>query len=56
MFIHINCEEITTLPTDHNGVIFIDESMSHQTCGWCHQMMLKRQGHGQIKILLALKH
>jgi len=30
MFIHINHEEVTQLPTDHNGVSTIDECMSHQ--------------------------
>ena len=32
MFIHIHHEEITQyeLPTDHNGVSSIDESMSNQ--------------------------
>jgi len=38
MFIQMNHKEVTQLPTDHNGVSTMNESMSHQTHGvtkWC---------------------
>jgi len=33
MCVHIHCEEVTQLPTDHNQVSTMDEGMSHQTHG-----------------------
>jgi len=37
MFIHINHEEVTQSPTDHNRVSTMDESISQQThvTKWC---------------------
>jgi len=55
MSTHRNHEEMSQLPTEHNGVSSMDESVSNQTQG-CHQMMLKRQPyqwHGQITEILA---
>jgi len=54
MFMHTNHEEMQIYPQTNTVVGSFAWMSCFQPDAWCHQMKLKRQGYGQVTVILAV--